>query len=655
MMMRKKAAPIVWAMALAAPPVVQAASVTADFEQMVGTQGMTWGTNELPGHIRPSSVAPARLAEIDSTWCRYWVGGNVWPNCGSWNWSYLDEGIDKIVASGAKPMVCFAGIPDCMAAEPHPGEPGTWNHPASLDDWADYCLRIVQHCESRGYPVETWAWEIWNEPNNGGVSGGWSTEEYLELYDAATTRLRQEYPDILIGGPSTDHPSENWIIPLLCGHDVQFITWHRYGAWDPGFSKPASEYLDETYIYGANAASVENWININRPGEGIWNVCGELNLNAFCCGVDDRIWEDVMIPWYTSAMRHLLINGCDLEQFFVGTDKSWPGYGLFLGSGEEEGLRSPAFFAKRLFCAAAPAGSELVWTDVSGSSTLEALSTRTDRGRDCVILIHKTDGNTPITLDIIGPTVAGGIWYTMDQAAYDAGEFRTQVAPGGNQQSTTLDGYSMKVFEVCTGAGTCLPDRDGDGVLNLFDNCPGEANPGQGDADGDGLGDACDPCPHDPENDADGDGVCGDIDNCPGHANPGQEDLDDDDIGDVCDNCPGVVNVDQADTDGDGVGDACDACPDTPPGVLVDLFGCPTPQADFDRDGDVDQEDFGHLQACLSGPGAAQVDPDCLDARLDEDEDVDPDDLAILQRCISAPNVHADPYCAARQGGEGSA
>jgi hypothetical protein len=37
-----------------------------------------------------------------------------------------------------------------------------------------------------------------------------------------------------------------------------------------------------------------------------------------------------------------------------------------------------------------------------------------------------------------------------------------------------------------------LPDADGDGVPNAYDNCPGHHNPAQIDQDGDGIGDACD-------------------------------------------------------------------------------------------------------------------------------------------------------------------
>jgi hypothetical protein len=48
------------------------------------------------------------------------------------------------------------------------------------------------------------------------------------------------------------------------------------------------------------------------------------------------------------------------------------------------------------------------------------------------------------------------------------------------------------------------PDGDGDGILNVNDNCPTVANADQKDTDMDGIGDACDACP----NDADPDGYC---------------------------------------------------------------------------------------------------------------------------------------------------
>ncbi len=54
--------------------------------------------------------------------------------------------------------------------------------------------------------------------------------------------------------------------------------------------------------------------------------------------------------------------------------------------------------------------------------------------------------------------------------------------------------------ESCTGTSaqcppdTGQPDTDGDGVCDVQDDCPNDADPSQADTDGDGIGDACDPC-----------------------------------------------------------------------------------------------------------------------------------------------------------------
>jgi len=148
-----------------------------------------------------------------------------------------------------------------------------------------------------------------------------------------------------------------------------------------------------------------------------------------------------------------------------------------------------------------------------------------------------------------------------------------------------------------------LGDRDGDGVLDVDDNCPFVANTDQVDQNADGIGDVCDD-----NTDVDGDGVPDNVDNCRWVANPDQantsiEGVVCDTIGDACDlcgtcatpcgepccydadgdgvlggllptqanpcgppiggddNCPFTPNVDQADADQDLVGDACDNCP----------------------------------------------------------------------------------------------
>jgi len=588
------------------------AEVTVHFDQPIGTQPMAYGTNELANVFLDSWVAADRLAEINTQYARYWVpGSNLNPSPNVWQWHLLDGGVERVLQSGAVPMVCWENMPDWME------DPDNRPFARDLNEWADYCLTMVDHCAEQGYRVEDWLWEIWNEPNNSGIS----SSEYLQLYDSASAVLRAAYPNLKIGGPSTAWTPSSYIVPLLSGnHDVQFVTWHWYGAWDPGANKPSHEYLAETYVFGREAAQVQGWIDTYRPGT--LNICGELNFNAYCCPRDERIWEMVFAPYYMSVMRHLLLNRCDVEMIFVGTDGAGTGYGLFFGIGPEAGLRSPGFFAKKIFSTAAPAGCELLTISVEGSSHLEALATRDSDAHCYVILINKTTSVTPVTMTIRGLTFHGGGWHTIDQAAYDDGGVRYELLPPGQAPIALLDGYAVKVLEMCPDGVECDIDRDGWG--DDQDNCPIVSNPQQGEFDGDGVGDRCD--------------------NCPQQANSDQRDDDGDEIGNACDSCPAFDS--RIDHDADGVPDGCDLCPGTPTGARVTLEGCATPQADFDRDGDVDQGDFGHFQACYSGAGQPQDDPDCLDARLDVDLDVDLSDFGLFQTCLSGANMPADPDCA---------
>jgi hypothetical protein len=110
-------------------------------------------------------------------------------------------------------------------------------------------------------------------------------------------------------------------------------------------------------------------------------------------------------------------------------------------------------------------------------------------------------------------------------------------------------------------------DSDGDGIINLNDNCAAVANAGQQDADNDRIGDACD--------------------NCPAAANPNQEDFNFDGQGDAC-----------QDFDGDGyngVADCDDSLNSVHPGAIELCNG-----RDDDCDAAVD-ENLG-TTTCGFGP-----------------------------------------------------
>jgi hypothetical protein len=82
----------------------------------------------------------------------------------------------------------------------------------------------------------------------------------------------------------------------------------------------------------------------------------------------------------------------------------------------------------------------------------------------------------------------------------------------------------------------------------------------------------------------------------------------------------------------------------SPQTIAVTLEITPHP-GDLDFDRDVDQEDFGLFQVCLTGPELGPPPDGCTLADIDRDADVDEDDLEMFQVCGSGPSVISDPNC----------
>jgi len=175
----------------------------------------------------------------------------------------------------------------------------------------------------------------------------------------------------------------------------------------------------------------------------------------------------------------------------------------------------------------------------------------------------------------------------------------------------------------------CDDDDDNDGVLDTNDNCPLIANADQADADNDGVGDLCD--------DEDGDGIIDVNDNCPETANADQADADSDGVGDVCDNCEDTINADQADNDGDTIGNVCDNCPNNSNSSQTDSDGDGIGNAcDNDLDGDGVNNSVDNCPNDYN-PDQADVDNDGLGDACD-----DTDDSAIPNLRVSGFSVNVD-------------
>ena len=80
--------------------------------------------------------------------------------------------------------------------------------PKDYEKWAKICEHIIRHYNegwANGYHMDIKYWEIWNEPENGipfESNQMWlgTNEEYFRLYEITSKHLKNEFPNIKIGG-----------------------------------------------------------------------------------------------------------------------------------------------------------------------------------------------------------------------------------------------------------------------------------------------------------------------------------------------------------------------------------------------------------------------------------------------------------------------
>ncbi len=85
--------------------------------------------------------------------------------------------------------------------------------PADFHRWADICINIIRHCNEGwggGMRAGIREWCIWEEPNTiPALFNAKSCTEFFPLYDVASQRIKQAFPELMIGGPAMGTPAGN--------------------------------------------------------------------------------------------------------------------------------------------------------------------------------------------------------------------------------------------------------------------------------------------------------------------------------------------------------------------------------------------------------------------------------------------------------------
>ena len=155
----------------------------------------------------------------------------------SYNFSYVDQVYDDLLAEGVRPYVEMSFMPKKLASDPAAIHP-FWYHPnvSPPKDYAQWDAMIrafAAHLVARYGMAEvaTWRFEVWNEPNIDFWQGNPKQATYFELYDHTARALKSVSPRIQVGGPSTAQAA--WVTPFLeHAHadnvPIDFISTHVY-------------------------------------------------------------------------------------------------------------------------------------------------------------------------------------------------------------------------------------------------------------------------------------------------------------------------------------------------------------------------------------------------------------------------------------------
>ncbi|MFC0181721.1 GH39 family glycosyl hydrolase [Pseudarcicella hirudinis] len=178
--------------------------------------------SKTPVYVRVHSL----LVTGDGKAALKWGSTNVYTEDQNGNpvydWKIIDKIFDTFIERGMKPIAQIGFMPEALSSKPQPyrhfWKPGDnyndiytgWAYPPKdYQKFATLVAKWVQHSIDRygKKEVESWYWELWNEPNIGYWKG--TVEEYIKLYDYTAHAVKSVLPTAKIGGPEVTGPAWN--------------------------------------------------------------------------------------------------------------------------------------------------------------------------------------------------------------------------------------------------------------------------------------------------------------------------------------------------------------------------------------------------------------------------------------------------------------
>ena len=183
------------------------------------------------------------LTAGDGTPALKWGSTNVYTEDANgrpvYYWNIVDSIFDTYIKRGMKPLAQIGFMPEALSTQPKPYKhnwrPGAsykevftgWAYPPNnFDKWRELIYQWAKHCVERygKKEVESWWWEVWNEPNIGYWQG--TVQEYCKMYDYAADGLLKALPTAKIGGCNITGGGSKFLSEFIrhCLYETNYAT-----------------------------------------------------------------------------------------------------------------------------------------------------------------------------------------------------------------------------------------------------------------------------------------------------------------------------------------------------------------------------------------------------------------------------------------------
>jgi xylan 1,4-beta-xylosidase len=429
--------------------------------------------SERPYHVRPHYV----FCSGSGFGIPHWGNGNVYHEDEHGNSSYdftiADLTYDAIVSSGHHVLVELAFTPRDLLPDEAANlmvvssptvysnyEAGAWAYPPrDYAKWGALIVAHAQHCVQRygEEEVNSWLWELWNEPDIFYWRG--TPNEFYDLYSVTAEAVRSVLPNAKVGGPAVTGGGVEFLRGFLAhtaSHrtPLDFVSFHTKGsAFTPWrvygpIGGPAPEKQ--------NPSATKMWFEIRR----MLRVIGEFEEYHDLPAVVDEcdagvpahygVYDNANFafqnteyyPVFQAKLFKKILDLNDVETVSVDLATSWSFYfegerffegtrSFLTAGGIEKPLLNGYRMMTRLGSRRIQATSTMEWPisqldSVDGCSMpeeVDTLATRDEDGTVALLVWRHTDDQyqvaeteTPVDVNMTGLDAAG---YTLQHFRID--------------------------------------------------------------------------------------------------------------------------------------------------------------------------------------------------------------------------------------------